>query len=138
MGSTREGSFLDDKYLPRTNTLAYSASWPVTKRKKSFITLTSVCSIRNSLPRQRDPTLEGKNFRTIYKVWWNKLLGINQVYYCRFKCKMHKHYNYLQSIFNLKLFINILKCQEAKLWFVRFNDLMRMKWAERKGSKVTF
>ncbi len=51
---------------------------------------------------------------------------------------MHKHYNYLQSIFNQKLFIKILKCQEAKLWFVRFNDLMRMKGAERKGSKVTF
>jgi hypothetical protein len=33
-----------------------------------------------------------------------KLSRINQVYYSRSIYKSHKHYNYLQSIFNQKLF----------------------------------
>jgi hypothetical protein len=41
-------------------------------------------------------------------------------------------------MFNQKLFIKILKCQETKLPFVTFYDLMIMKGAERKGPKVTF
>jgi hypothetical protein len=63
------------------------------------------------------------------------LLGINQVYYRQYKCKAHKHYNYLQSIFDKKFFTKDNKMPLAKLGYARF---MRIKRVEHKGLEVGF
>jgi hypothetical protein len=44
------------------------------------------------------------------------LLWINQVYYFRYKCKRHKYYNNLQSIFNCELFTKDIKMPNGKAW----------------------
>jgi hypothetical protein len=47
--------------------------------------------------------------------WYElKVLGINQVYYRRFKDKTHKHCNCLQSIFNQKNLAKYIKKPSSK------------------------
>jgi hypothetical protein len=42
------------------------------------------------------------------------LLGINEVYYLKYKCKAHKRYNCLQSIINQKLCKKDIKSAEQQ------------------------
>ncbi len=64
-------------------------------------------------------------------IWQNKFLGINQVYYWRYKCETHNHCNYLQSIFNQTLFTKDIK--NAKGWSL---GLFRSMICENEGGRA--
>jgi len=68
----------------------------------------------------------------IYEVAWKK-----QVYYCKYKCKTHKHYNYLQSIFNQKLITKDIKiAKQQGLGFVDQVSTNKGDGAQRSESKL--
>jgi len=58
-------------------------------------------------------------------LWYNKLLGIKQVYYWRKFYKTHKHYNYLQWLLKQKVFTKVIKMPSLKAQMERPMGLIK-------------
>ncbi len=65
------------------------------------------------------------------------MLGINQAYFSKYKCKTHKYYNDLQSIFNEKLFTKDIKNAKHQSSGLVDQWFMRIKAVEHKGLKAS-